>query len=165
MLNNRMIDEQRMKDIEQIAQMYAESLILYGVDITNKLETATEMSLALKNAYLRGRADGLKYAYESFKDKNKWILCSERLPQKDKASEYYESVIVTLDDGRVAEGCYTGIEWWVDAPDGEHYSEDMTGHVIAWMPLPEPYSLNNEANEERPYDHVWDMYYDEFEDA
>lgn len=69
----------------------------------------------------------------------KWIPCSEGVPQEDKTSEYYESVIVTLDDGRVAGGCYTGVEWWVDAPDGEHYSEDMTGHVIAWQPLPEPY--------------------------
>ena len=56
-------------------------------------------------------------------------------------SVYYESVIVTLDDGRVVDGCYRNMdkEWWVDDVDGEHYSIDATGHVIAWMPLPEPY--------------------------
>lgn len=70
-----------------------------------------------------------------------WIPCSERLPKEDKKAEYYDSVIVTLDNGRVAEGCYRNMEkeWWVDAPDGEHFSENMTGHVIAWQPLPEPY--------------------------
>lgn len=72
---------------------------------------------------------------------NGWIPCSERLPVQDEKAEYYQSVIVTLDDGRVAEGCYRSIdkEWWVDAPDGEHYSEDMTGRVIAWQPLPASY--------------------------
>lgn len=72
---------------------------------------------------------------------NEWIPVSEKLPEEDKKAEYYDSVIVTLDNGRVAEGCYRNMdrEWWVDAPDGEHFSEDMTGHVLAWMPLPEPY--------------------------
>lgn len=72
---------------------------------------------------------------------DRWIPCSESLPVQDEKAEYYKSVIVTLDDGRVAEGCYRSVdkEWWVDAPDGEHYSEDMTGHVIAWQPLPAPY--------------------------
>ena len=71
----------------------------------------------------------------------KWIPCSERLPEEDKDEEYYASVIVTLDDGRVADGCYRNAdkEWWADASDGESYSENVTGRVIAWMPLPEPY--------------------------
>ena len=97
--------------------------------------------------YQKGLEDAVFIVNQIAKEYNDgWILCSERLPQEDKASEYYESVIVTLDDGRVAEGCYTGIEWWVDAPDGEHYSEDMTGHVIAWQPLPEPYKGEENPN-------------------
>lgn len=72
---------------------------------------------------------------------DEWIPVSERLPKQDEESEYYNSVIVTLDNDRVSEGCYRDKEkeWWADAPDGEHYSENVTGHVIAWMPLPEPY--------------------------
>lgn len=70
-----------------------------------------------------------------------WILASERLPEYDVEAEYYKSVIVTLDNGRVAEGCYRNLDgqWWVDAEDGEHYSINATGHVIAWQPLPVPY--------------------------
>lgn len=70
-----------------------------------------------------------------------WIPCSERLPEYDEDAEYYESAIVTLDTGRVAEGCYRNYDgqWWVDAEDGEHYSINATGHVIAWQPLPAPY--------------------------
>lgn len=71
-----------------------------------------------------------------------WIPCSERLPDYDISKEYYDSVIVTLDTGRVAEGCYRNFDgqWWVDAEDGEHFSINATGHVVAWMPLPEPYN-------------------------
>ena len=74
-------------------------------------------------------------------EKYRWIPTSERLPENKSGSEYYDSVIVTLDNGRVTEGCYVDRyeEWWVDAEDGEHYSINATGNVIAWMPLPEPY--------------------------
>ena len=70
-----------------------------------------------------------------------WIPYEEKLPEYNPLSEYYESVIVTLDDGRVVDGCYRNKdkEWWVDDEDGEHYSINATGHVIAWMPLPEPF--------------------------
>lgn len=73
--------------------------------------------------------------------KPKWIPCSERLPEENKMSEYYDSVIVTLDSGRVVNGCYVNRyeEWWVDAEDGEKYSINATGRVIAWQPLPEPW--------------------------
>lgn len=83
----------------------------------------------------------LRECFDIVNTKSGWIPVSERLPKQDEESEYYNSVIVTLDNGRVAEGCYIDKEkeWWADAPDGEHYSENVTGHVIAWMPLPEPY--------------------------
>ena len=72
---------------------------------------------------------------------DEWIPTSEGLPKDNKLSEYYDAVIVTLDDGRVVNGCYRNIdeEWWVDAEDGEKYSINATGHVIAWMSLPEAY--------------------------
>lgn len=75
-----------------------------------------------------------------------WIPVSKRLPEENKNSEYYDSVIVTLDDGRVACGCYRNRdkEWWVDAEDGEKYSINATGHVVAWVPLPESYKEEKE---------------------
>ena len=75
---------------------------------------------------------------------NEWIPCSERLPEDNEKAEYYDSVIVTLENGRVVDGCYRNHdkEWWVDAEDGERYSINATGHVIAWMPLPERYNAD-----------------------
>ena len=81
--------------------------------------------------------------YRDVPDTNvgKWIPVSEKLPEDNAYSDYYESVIVTLDDGRVVDGCYRNMdkEWWVDAVDGEHYLVNATGHVLAWQPLAEPY--------------------------
>ena len=88
-------------------------------------------------------ANELAEEYKDVSDTNvgKWIPVSERLPEYNPLSEYYEPVIVTLDNGRVVDGCYRNKdeEWWVDAADGEHYSINATGHVLAWQPLPEPY--------------------------
>ena len=41
----------------QLAMMYAEALTKYGFDIRDKFETATQMTMALNEAYLRGRHD------------------------------------------------------------------------------------------------------------
>lgn len=77
-----------------------------------------------------------------------WIpVSSGELPTDNDSEEYYEAVLVTLDDGRVADGCYRTAEeiWMVDAADGEHFSFNATGKVIAWRPYPQPYkeSENN----------------------
>ena len=113
-----------------------------GIDFRMDFNTDTEDS-ALES--LREFADKFRQGMIELVQKQpkvgEWIPCSDRLPEEDIIAEYYDSVIVTLDNDRVAEGCYRNMdkEWWVDAPDGECYSENMTGHVVAWMPLPEPY--------------------------
>ena len=73
---------------------------------------------------------------------NKWISVEDRLPEDDEESEYYDSVNVTLDNGKVTCGCYRNAEeeWWVDSCEGHPFALNMTGHVIAWRPLPEPYN-------------------------
>lgn len=110
----------------------------YGTLLQSKL--GGEICALLK---VQNIVNQLAKEYKDVPDTNvgKWIPVSERLPDENKYSDYYESVIVTLDNGRVVDGCYRNIdkEWWVDAVDGEHYSVNATGHVIAWQPLPEAY--------------------------
>lgn len=77
-----------------------------------------------------------------------WIPAEERLPEDNKDSDYYESVIVTLLDGRVTPGVYRNYdkEWLVEAEDGAvnySYGEE----VIAWQPLPEPYRARKNGEE------------------
>lgn len=62
----------------------------------------------------------------------KWIPCSERLPEKPK---------VDSSDGYIVQSrhviqpfsAYWDGRWWTNDDD------DVVGGVIAWMPLPEPF--------------------------
>lgn len=81
----------------------------------------------------------------SSKKKNKWIPCSERMPE-----EPY-SCIVTIDDeepitGKLFEGILPYFVGW----DGDRWN-DADGdqcpfEVIAWMPLPTPYKSESEES-------------------
>lgn len=54
---NELAEEYRDDKVHQIAMMYAKSIYLYGVDITEKWETAVQNHMALEQAYMRGRQD------------------------------------------------------------------------------------------------------------
>lgn len=60
-----------------------------------------------------------------------WIPCSERLPEDDR------SKVVTLANGNAEVGYYSNGDWW--CVGDEITLENQT--VIAWMPLPEPYEV------------------------
>lgn len=49
--------------IIQLAMMYAQNMVNYGIDVTQKWETATSQSAALNEAYLRGLHDERKYQH------------------------------------------------------------------------------------------------------
>ena len=60
-----------------------------------------------------------------------WIPCSEMLPKDDR------SKVVTLANGNTEVGYYSNGDWWCV---GDSFRlENQT--VIAWMPLPEPYEV------------------------
>lgn len=121
--------EKLIERLEEKAEINSELGYMTAYDVTKECI-----------AIVKQQAEKLSPLY-SLENLTSWIPCDERLPEYNALSEYYESVIVTLDDGRVVDGCYRNKdkEWWVDAADGEHYSINATGHVIAWMPLPDPY--------------------------
>lgn len=60
-----------------------------------------------------------------------WIPCSERLPEDDRTK------VVTLANGNSEAGYYSNGDWWCI---GDSITlENPT--VIAWMPLPKPYEV------------------------
>lgn len=75
---------------------------------------------------------------EDAKDTNvpgKWILCSERLPEKPAVGEYGYLLRVAC---IVQLSAYWDGSKWIDA-------EDNVVFPFAWMPLPEPYrEVDNE---------------------
>lgn len=125
-----MTDEKKM--IENLAQMYAYSLVHYGVDISEKLETATSMNLALEQAYLKGIEEGRKRMRSIIQNSNGWIPCNERLPNE------YEEVLVYTYGNRQRVWCLIDHEdeyVWEDEFGAWNEFED----VVAWRSLPEPY--------------------------
>lgn len=64
----------------------------------------------------------------------KWIPCSERLPK------YGKNVLITNDKGNVSYGRFRGVEFWKEDGDGYWtWKKNTIEHVLAWMPLPEPW--------------------------
>lgn len=79
----------------------------------------------------------------------KWIPCSERLPELDEDG-YSDKVLVCFANFTGCEICeYRDCDdchgWYVG--DTDDNPEDIGIHVVAWMPLPEPYK-EGEQNED-----------------
>lgn len=148
------VAEAYKKDIiYNLAEMYAQNMFVYGVDITKVWETATQQSYALEQAYIRGRKNERDKFNELRKEyKSGWIPCSERLPEE------YDSIFAKLKgtdkwDSAMPEEISDDVNVTVEFEDGTR--KTMTLHtndgkwntnnrivkfnVIAWQPLPEPY--------------------------
>lgn len=64
----------------------------------------------------------------------RWIPCSERLPK------YGKTVLITNAKGNVSYGRFHGVEFWKEGGDKFwQWKKNTIEHVLAWMPLPEPY--------------------------
>lgn len=72
--------------IYKYAILHAQHLLKYGVDIGEKWETATQNTIALNEAYLRGVKDERDNFDRLREESDDWIPCSEKLPDVDKYS-------------------------------------------------------------------------------
>lgn len=130
------LEERRKKLIEEeqiraYAEIYAKNLILYGVNVGEKLETATQMSYALNQAYMRGRQDATDIYVGG-----KWIPIGQ-YPA--------EPSLLCFKSGNMTVGYYDyEYEGWsvltADGFETDMTDEDMEdGEPIAYRSLPEPY--------------------------
>lgn len=145
---NQLAEEYRNDKVCQTAIMYAENLHKYGVQIDSIWETATQQSMALNQAYMRGRQDERdifdewqeEYINTSTDTSSGWIACSERLPEEGV------DVLVWFEYYRY--GSYnrlyqtTGISFtyngeWSGFVNGSSGWSQLS--IIAWQPLPAPY--------------------------
>ena len=136
---NQLAEEYNNDIVNQLAMKYAICLTKFGVDITEKLETATQNAMALEQAYIRGRQDERdRFAKWQDEYNNGWISCSERLPEKYGeylcCNEYGEFIL--------------GYPVAKHSDDGFYVETDTEGldYVIAWQPLPQPYKENENGN-------------------
>lgn len=65
---------------------------------------------------------------------HRWIPVTERLPK------HGQIVLITNDKGNVRSGRFRGVEFWKDDVDAYWiFKGNTVEHVVAWMPLPDPY--------------------------
>lgn len=157
-----MNNKEMQKMIEDYAFKYAQALLLYGVDISGKYDTAVSLTSALENAYVRGKVDGIKYmddvrlarsestccdrdcknCYKTKLVTPQWIPCSERLPEKAEGNRFSANVLITYHH------CYTGEPLCNSIACYDYkdncwlwcgYGRSAEAKVVAWMPLPEAY--------------------------
>ncbi|MDD4370964.1 MAG: hypothetical protein PHD56_07820 [Anaerostipes sp.] len=89
----------------------------------------------------------IRYLNEDCEKVGEWTPVSEGLPKKQsgKDGEYYDFVLVTLNDGDVSIGVYRDDDkwWWTrHSHGGDGYVP--RNNVVAWMPRPKPYRKEEE---------------------
>ena len=82
-------------------------------------------------------------ALPSAQPEQQWIPCSERLPHGSCSDLVNVSI---HDDSGDTPFYYTSCGWVTT--DGEYWIVDneINNHVIAWMPLPEPYEVRSDES-------------------
>ena len=99
----------------------------------------TTAELIMDIAELVDRVAKMEYSIgrkDSAQPEQRWILCSERLPEKDDL--YLVTHIDYENDYLIALGFYELVDnKWYDLEKSDEELEEID--VVAWMPLPEPY--------------------------
>lgn len=112
------------------------------IDADALIEAMTKFS----NATGEDMTHGIFYAHiaPTIDAVPKWIPCSERLPEI-KGHYVSETCLVCLDNGAIGfselqENIFGQVGWPCEREDDYH---EPLGDVIAWMPLPKPYEVEN----------------------
>lgn len=133
------------KAFEPAFANYIITALQEGATVSDKGEDAISRNAMLDyQQYLHGKMSNEENhkLWEFIKDlpsvtpAQKWIPCSERLPNIKNRTEKY---LVTLKSGTISIAMFVecdGEHWW------NHYDD-----VVAWMPLPEPYNAGMEFEE------------------
>lgn len=80
------------------------------------------------------------------KEKTRWIPVSVAAKAPEKGGTY----LVTVHNERMFESGYGSTTAYYNKRDNQWVPDDewITGEVVAWMPIPEPYKPENEESEE-----------------
>lgn len=140
-----------------LADMYANNMCNFGVDVTKDYQTAVQNSAMLNQAYLRGRQDEadriLSRTSPINMDNEGWIYCSDCMPPEhdsvfvrfkgtpkwtsgmfEKTSDVVNvTVMNSKGDAVTTHATTTDGRWSCDL-----LKIDSSNKIIAWRPLPEP---------------------------
>ena len=140
-----------------LANMYANNMCNFGVDVTKDYQTAVQNSAMLNQAYLRGRQDEadriLSRTSSINMDNEGWIYCSDSMPPEHESifarfkgtprwiSGMFEktSDVVNV---TVMNSKGDAVTTYANTTDGRWSCDllkiDSSNEIIAWRPLPKP---------------------------
>ena len=116
------------------------------IDFLRNTAQGKKKSLNLLEKVVKGELEEIRAEGENFVKPRtgEWIPVSEKLPEANRA------VLTYIDTGATKTYC---LAYWNDAREAweewivyDLIEKDRYYKVIAWMPLPEPYKAESEAN-------------------
>ena len=119
--------------------------------IPGKIETYSQYNEAWQDAL--DRAEGAIFNLPSAQPEQRWIPCSERLPE-----EYGEFLVTMtekakakdlgfdIDETYIRKMRYNSNGWQLPRHIPSWINEAVKDEVLAWMPLPEPYQEEGEKD-------------------
>lgn len=129
--------EKAILDGDEERQIRADATLAFLSEVKLTIDNAPTIEYSKKSLdYDYGFAEGLRRA----RKKGKWIPVSERLPEEEDYRDCYGlpdgCVLWQTDSGDIGFGWYYHLtKCWSDLND----NLIISGKVIAWQPLPEPY--------------------------
>lgn len=121
-----------------------------AVSRTNLLKQFEDRFIELQKAHLKDAQLGVNWCINTLKDmpavtpvhkKGRWIPCSERMPKQNEyigdVCKYY---LIQDDYGDMYVARYTS-DGWISI------DSILQDNILSWMPLPEPYKADMEAEE------------------
>lgn len=138
--------DSRVKDGIKICGNPVNSLLFRGYGICDEDHCPDYKKCVERAEEHRQLAEWLK-ELRQLREQTRWIPVSERLPKKQKKSYW-----ICTDGGYQCECRWTNVNpFWTDLTTDWHWHHmDVPSHqkVVAWMPLPEPYKVEKESEEE-----------------
>ena len=114
---------QEERQIKELAEMYARNLVLYGVDIREKYETAVSISMALERSYIKGRADQTKRYEDAIVELHAYRQFGTVEELKEAKEKQIPKTPCIEGDGYCPEG-HLVYDTWICPNCEEHYEVD-----------------------------------------
>ena len=138
-----MIDEKKL--IEDIKKYFKD--LLFGCIIDNntmwlskEVRNIIESQPQIEKCADCSRRKFYQQGYEDGKNANKWIPCSEKLPDIDMSYPNEKDYLVYYEHGCYDVASYSNINrFWHEYTTEPYWNGAQYCKVIAWQPLPEPY--------------------------
>lgn len=115
--------------VDNLSKQIAVYLTKYGVNITEKLDTAVRNTYALDQAYLRGRQDELnKFIKWREAQGEGWTFCDEMLPEAQWSELPFKNLYVAKDSNGAYYRAYVNEDVkWINCRNGE-----VLRDIVAW---------------------------------